>query len=218
MAETLVLAAKKRDGHGTKVARKLRRSGEIPGVIYGHKEETVSVTLSGDELTKAIRHGARVVDLQTPAGVQTAQIVELQWDHLGKEILHVDFKRVSRDERIVIDVRVELRGVAPGVTGGEGVLDQPMHTLKIECLAIAIPDTIRVSVAELQLGGAIHVKDVHAPEGVKILSDPDAIVVHVTEKAKETEAVAPGAEVAPGATEPELIGRKPAEEGEEEEK
>src|SRR5260221_300040 len=111
MAETLVLAAKKRDGNGTKVARKLRKSGEIPGVVYGHKEETISVTLSGDELTKAIRHGARVVDLQTAAGVQTAQIVELQWDHLGKEILHVDFKRVSRDEKIVIDVRVELRGV-----------------------------------------------------------------------------------------------------------
>src|SRR3954452_3423474 len=103
MAETLVLAATKRDENGTRVAKRLRKGGQVPGVIYGHKKETVPVTLSLDELTKAVRHGARVVDLNTPAGVETAQIVELQWDHLGKGILHVDFKRVSRDERIVID-------------------------------------------------------------------------------------------------------------------
>jgi large subunit ribosomal protein L25 len=216
MAETLVLATKKREGkNGSRVARSMRKHGEVPAVIYGHKKDTVSVTLKTDDITRAIRHGARVVDLQTTAGVETAQIVELQYDHLGKEILHVDFKRVSRDERIKIDVRVELRGIAPGVTGG-GVLDQPLHTLEIECLAIAIPDSIRVSIAELQLGSAIHVKDVKAPEGVKILSDPDAIVVHVTAPAVEPE---PGAEGAPTATEPEVIGgRKEEEEGEEAEK
>jgi large subunit ribosomal protein L25 len=216
MAETLVLATKKREGkNGKRVARHLRKNGVIPAVLYGHKQDTVSVTLSAEELAHAIRHGARVVDLQTTAGVETAQIVELQYDHLGKEILHVDFKRVSRDERIKIDVRVELRGIAPGVTGG-GVLDQPLHSLEIECLAIAIPDSIRVSIAELQLDQAIYVKDVKAPEGVKILSDPDAIVVHVTAKVVEPE---PGAEAAPTTAEPEVIGRKPEEgEGEEAEK
>jgi len=216
MAETLVLATKKREGeNGTRAARHLRKHGEIPAVIYGHKQDTVSVTLATEDLTRAIRHGARVVDLQTTAGVETAQIVELQYDHLGKEILHVDFKRVSRDERIKIDVRVELRGIAPGVSGG-GVLDQPLHTLEIECLAIAIPDSIRVSIAELQLGNSIHVKDVKAPEGVTILSDPDAIVVQVTAPVAEPE---PGAEAAPTSVEPEVIGRKPEEgEGEEEAK
>lgn len=208
MAETVVLATEKRQGRGSRVARHLRAEGKVPGVIYGHKQETVSVSLSGHDLTQAIRHGARVVDLKTDAGVQTAQIVELQWDHLGKEILHVDFKRVSRDERITVDVRIELRGVAPGIAGG-GVLDQPLHTLKVECLAIAVPDSIRVGVGELQLGQAIHVKDVKVPEGVKILNDPEAIVVHVTAPAAEAE---PGAE-APGAAEPEVIGRPKAEEG-----
>lgn len=213
MAETVVLTTEKRQGRGKRVARHLRADGKVPGVIYGHKEETVPVTLSEHDLAQAIRHGARVVDLKTDKGVETAQIVELQWDHLGKEILHVDFKRVSRDEKIKVDVRIELRGTAPGVSGG-GVLDQPLHTLHIECLAVAIPDTIRVSIAELQLDTALHVKDVKAPEGVKILNDPEAIVVQVKAPLAELEPAA--AEAVPGAAEPEVIGRKvEEEEGEE---
>src|SRR4051794_5515776 len=201
MAETVVLAAQKREGRGTRGARHLRITGQVPAVVYGHKQDAVSVSVSSEDLTYAVRHGARVVDLQMGGAPQTAQIVDLQWDHLGKEILHADFKRVSRDERVTVDVRIELRGIAPGVTAG-GVLDQPMHTVKLECLVIAIPDSIRVSIAELQLEGAIHVKDIHAPEGVKILTDPEAIVVHV--KPPLAEAAAP-AEAAPGAAEPEVI-------------
>jgi large subunit ribosomal protein L25 len=136
----------------------------------------------------------------------------VQWDHLGKEVLHIDFERVSADERIHVSVPIELRGVAPGVTGG-GVLDQPMHELAIECPAIAVPESIRVNVGELQLGAAIHVRDLHLPEGVTATGDPDAVVVHVTLKQTEPE---PTAAPAAGAAEPEIIGRKVAEEGEEE--
>src|SRR5439155_17618767 len=110
--------------------------------------------------------------------------------HLGKEVLHVDFMRVSQDERIEVPVRIELKGIAPGVTGG-GILDQPLHTLTVECLAIRIPDSIRVNINELQLGAAIHVKDLTLPEGVKALADPDAIVVQVMTPAAEPAAPAP---------------------------
>jgi large subunit ribosomal protein L25 len=214
MAETVVLAAEKRQGRGSRLARHLRNAGRVPGVVYGHKKDAVSVSLVLEDLSRAVRHGSRVVDLQLGGALETAQIIELQWDHLGKEILHADFKRVSRDERINVDVRIELRGNAPGVTAG-GVLDQPLHTLKVECLAIAIPDSIRVSIAELQLDSAIHVKDVKAPEGVKILTDPEAIVVHVKTPMAEPE---PTAEAAPGAAEPEIIGKPKEEEGAEAEK
>src|SRR5262245_14862172 len=138
MAETEVLAAQKRQGRGSRKADHLRKAGRVPAVVYGHKQDAVSVSVLLDDLARAVRHGARVVDLQTDGKTETAQIVELQWDHLGKEILHADFKRVSRDERVAVEVRIELRGNAPGVTAG-GVLDQPLHTLKVECLAIAIP-------------------------------------------------------------------------------
>jgi large subunit ribosomal protein L25 len=213
MAESVELAIEKRDGRGTRKARKLREKGHVPGVVYGHKEETVSVSVAADALMSAVRHGARVVDLRSDGGLQKAQIAELQWDHLGMELLHVDFRRVAADERIHVTVAVEVKGIAPGVTAG-GVLDQPIHTLAIECLAASVPESVRINVNELQLGGAIHVRDLHLPPGVTALADPDAIVVHVTAPQAEPEAAAaPGAEQA----EPEVIGRKAAaEEGEEE--
>jgi large subunit ribosomal protein L25 len=213
MAESVVLTTEKRDSRGTRTARKLRATGRVPGVVYGHKEETVSVSVAADALLSAVRHGARVVDLQADGGLQKAQIAELQWDHLGMEVLHVDFRRVAADERIHVTVPVEVRGIAPGVTAG-GVLDQPIHTLAVECAADSVPESIRVNINELQLGAAIHVRELHLPPDVKALADADAIVVHVTAPQAEPEAAAaPGAEQA----EPEVIGRKAAaEEGEEE--
>jgi large subunit ribosomal protein L25 len=211
MAESVVFVTQNREGRGSQKARQLRRQGRIPAVVYGHKEATLSVSLSGEELTKAVRHGARVVDLQTDGKLQKALIKEIQWDHIGHEILHVDFERVGADERITVTVPVQLRGIAPGATGG-GVLDQPLHTLLVECPAISVPDSIRVPIGELQLGAAIHVRDLTLPEGVKVMTDPDAIVVHITTPIAEPEAApAPAAE----GTEPEIIGRqKPAEEEE----
>src|SRR5579883_1236335 len=102
MADQVVLETKQRDGRGSHAARQLRKKGEVPGVIYGHKEETVPISLSVDALHSIIRHGTRVVDLKTAKGLETALIQEVQWDHLGKEVLHVDFRRTSKDERIVL--------------------------------------------------------------------------------------------------------------------
>jgi large subunit ribosomal protein L25 len=209
MADAEVLTVEKRDGRGSRLAAKLRKSGRIPAVVYGHKEETVSVALSGDEVNAVLRQKVQIVDLKMDGGVQKAQIRDVQWDHLGKEVLHVDLKRVSVDERIEISVPLELRGIAPGVTAG-GVLDQPIHSLRVECLAIAVPESIRVNILELQLGAAIHVRDLQLPPGVKALDDPDAIVVHVTTPQAEPEAAAPAA--AAESAEPEIIGRNAAEE------
>jgi large subunit ribosomal protein L25 len=212
MAESVVLDTQPRTNQGTRAARKLRKEGRIPAVIYGHKEATVAVTLAGEDLERAIRQGTRVVDLKAGGKLEKTLIREVQWDHLGKEVLHVDFTRVSADERIRVNVPVELRGIAPGVTGGTGVLDQPIHSLAIECLAISIPESIRVAVNELQLGMAIHVRDLVLPPGVTAMSDPDAIVVHVT--AKQVEPEAPAAPPVEATAEPEIIGRKVAEEEE----
>jgi large subunit ribosomal protein L25 len=215
MAETLVLSTQPRAEQGTRAARKMRKSGRIPAVLYGHKEATVSVSLSGDDLSKAIRHGARVVDLNADGKIQKALIRAVQWDHLGKDILHVDFTRVSADERIRVSVALEIRGVAAGIAQN-GVLDQPIHAVEVECLAISVPDSIRVNVHELQLGQAIYIKDLVLPPDVKALGDPEAIVVHVVAK-QEGPAPTPSAAAPPTEgeqAEPELIGRKPAEEEE----
>jgi large subunit ribosomal protein L25 len=213
MAEMLTFDTQPRSERGSMAARRLRRQGRVPAVLYGHKEETVSLTLPLIELEKAIRHGVRVVDLQTPGKTEKALIKAVQWDHLGKHLLHIDFARVAADERVIVTVPIELRGIAPGTTHG-GVLDQPLHSLSVECLAISLPDSIRVNIGELDVGGVIHVKDLVLPPGVKAMADPEAIVVHVTTPTAMPE---PGAVVEPtGAAEPEVIGRKAAEEEESE--
>jgi large subunit ribosomal protein L25 len=212
MAESL-LVAERRNTRGKREAARLRKKGLVPAVLYGHKEETISLTLNQDELSKAIRHGVRVLDLKAAGKTEKALIRDVHWDHLGMELLHVDFARVAADERIVVMVPVELRGIAPGVAGG-GVLDQPLHRLSVECLAIAVPESIRVNIGELQLGGVIHVRDLVLPPDVKAMADPDAVVVHVTLKQAEPEAA-----VAPAPTEaaePEVIGRQRTEEEESE--
>jgi large subunit ribosomal protein L25 len=213
MAESVQLTVKLRDTAGTQATKRLRKQGLLPAVVYGHKEATLAVSLLQDDFRKALRLGARLVELKTDDNAQAAIIQDVQWDHLGKDVLHVDFRRVSKDERVVVSVPLHLRGIAPGVSGG-GVLDQPLHVINVECLVTAVPDEIRVPIGELQLGQAIHVKDLRLPEGVKAMADPDAIVVHVTTPQAET--AAPAGLVAETA-EPEVIGRQAkAEEAEEE--
>lgn len=215
MAESVSLTAQPRQQHGSSNARRLRRKGQVPGILYGHKEAVVPLALGAEDLEKALRHGARVVDLQLDGKKEQALIQQVQWDHLGIELLHVDFKRVSKDERVVINVRLELRGHPVGVTAG-GVLDQPLHSLSVECLALSVPESIRVNIGDMKIGDVIHVKDLVLPEGVKSMADPDSVVLQV--KQPELEAAAPAAPAAEGATaaEPEVIGRKVAEEEEEE--
>ncbi len=209
MAETVVLVAQERAEHGTRAARRLRRAGQVPGVVYGHKEATVAISVPADGLGRAIRHGARIIDLQQNGNTQRALIKELQWDPLGHDILHVDFTRISKDEKVELPVRIELRGTAPGTAGG-GVLAQALHQLTVECLADSIPASIRVNIGAMQIGDVIHVRELNLPPGVTAKDDPDAVVVQITAPAAEAEATAPTAEQA----EPEVIGRPKAEEAE----
>jgi large subunit ribosomal protein L25 len=214
MAESVSLTAQPRNQHGSSNARRLRRKGQVPGILYGHKEATVPIALGTEDLEKALRQGARVVNIQLDGKKEQALIQQVQWDHLGVELMHIDFKRVSADERVVVNVRLELRGHPVGVTAG-GVLDQPLHSLSVECLALSVPESIRVNVADLKIGDVLHVKNLVLPEGVKAMADPEGLVLQV--KPPELEAAAPAAPAAEGAAaEPEVIGRKAAEEEEEE--
>ena len=221
MAEVIDLQAEVRTEHGSQSAKRIRRGDvrknvppKIPGILYGHKEEVVALTVTHDDLWRAVRHNVRVVDLKIKGKTEKCLIKELQWDALGKDILHVDFNRVSVDERIRVTVPIQIKGTAPGIAAG-GVLNQSLHTVEIECLAIAVPDAIRVNVHELQLDQSIHVREIQVPEGIKVFTDPDAIVVQITKPLEEAPAPAAAAPVE-GPAEPELIGRKVAEEKEEE--
>lgn len=213
MAQDVKIKARSRKEQGSKASKRLRKSGMVPCVVYGHKENAVSVSASHDELIKIVKHGHRLVDLETDGKVEKALIRDVQWDFLGNDVIHVDFSRVSADEKIHITVPMELKGTAPGLLSG-GVLDMPMHSIHIECLVVNIPDVIRVNVGELQVGGVIHVRELVAPEGVKFLADADSVVVQIVSPKAEVASTVPPELGA--ATEPEVI-KKPKPVAEEEE-
>jgi len=131
----------------------------------------------------------------------------VQYDHLGAEVLHVDFARVSLDEKVEVTVPLELKGEPKGAEEG-GVLQQIISQLQIECLVTDIPDMIRHNVTEMKLNDVLHIRDLKLPDGVKVLQDEDLIVATVKEIIEEVAAPA----VEEGPAEPEVIGRKPEEE------
>ena len=204
----LQLAVEPRDTQGKHHNRRLRRSGKIPGVLYGHGLENVSLAVADDALTAAIRHGSRLVGL-TGAVNESAFIRELQWDTWGTHIVHVDFTRISEHEIVEVRVPVELRGEAPGVREG-GVVVQLVHEVEIACPASVIPERLAVNINHLKLGDSIVLGSLELPQGAKILAaDMEAVVVQCIVPVELPEE---GAEAAPG--EPEVSGAK-EKEGEE---
>lgn len=216
MAESPVLTTNPRKGGGSREAQRLRKAGSTPAIVYGHKETPESVAVSHEELENALRHHARTLELQIGGKKQLVLIQDVQYDHLGKEILHADFLRVSATDTIHLTVPVELRGTAAGAKSG-GVLIQPLHNLHIECLVSARPDSIRVKIDELQIGQAIHIRELQVPPGVKILHDADAVVVQVKQPVVVAEPTPTAVPIEGTAAEPEVITKKKEkEEGEEE--
>ena len=202
------LKVEKRTSSGKRASKQLRYQGIVPVVLYGHKEETLSLTVAADQLRAALRHGARVVDL-TGAVNEKAFIREMQWDPFGAHILHVDFTRVSLDERLQVEVPVTLRGESPGVKEG-GHIEILLHSVEIDCLAVAIPEKVELKIGELGLDQSLHASNIELPAGVTLVTDPEEVVVHCALPVVESE------EEGGDGAEPEIIGRKAGEEAEEE--
>ena len=210
MADFHTLTVKLRDVYGKRGNRRLRDAGQVPAVLYGHKQEVKSLVLSADELAAAIRHGNRFVALS--GGVsENAFIKDVQWNTWGTEVLHVDFARVSAHEKVHVTVAVDLRGESPGTKDG-GVVKHTLHTIELECEAASVPEKISVNINNLDFGKVFHVSDIELPKGVKALMDATTPVVSCiapVEVSEEDESASAGEE------EPEVIGRKKADEEEE---
>ena len=197
---------KLRKATGTRESRRLRNQGLVPAVLYGHGEKCVDLVATREAIQAAIRHGSRVVELK--GAVKTGALIrELQWDTFGVQPIHVDFLRVSATDRVKVKVPIDLKGECPGHRAG-GVVSLILHEIELECTADAVPEKIHVAVGKLQLGGTIKVHDLELPAGAKALADADEAVVTCVVPVDKAE------EAAAGGVEPELIGRKAAEEGE----
>jgi large subunit ribosomal protein L25 len=213
--EQATLNADLRTETGSAAARRFRQAGTIPAVVYGHKEGPVAVLLKKEDAQNIVAHRIKMVTLTAGDKTDQALVKDVQFDVFGDEILHMDFERVAMDELIEVECPVELTGTAKGVAAG-GVLEHPTTDLHVRCLPSNIPEFIKVSTSDLAIGDSVQVKDIRPPEGVEILTDPEAFLVTIRPPAKVEEAEA--AEVAePGPEEPEVIGRKKEEEEEGEE-
>jgi large subunit ribosomal protein L25 len=206
MAEAVKIKVEARDpqknkGTGTRVARRLRAQGRVPAIIYGHKQPAVPISLPSDAVHDMIKRASHLAELDLGDSTETVLVRDVQWDHLGKEIIHLDFARVSAEESIETEVPLDLRGHVPGATAG-GVLEVLVHSVPIICRANAIPTSLRVDVSTLGLGQAIHVRDLVLPEGVKVDADPELLLVHIVARAA-AEAATPALEE--GSTQPEVI-------------
>jgi large subunit ribosomal protein L25 len=209
MAETLQV--KKRETRGKRNARRQRAAGLLPAILYGHGQEAVSLSIDSSEIAAAVRHGSRLVDLAGDLN-EKALIRDIQWDTFASEMLHVDLTRVTADERIEVEVGIDLRGVAPGTNDG-GIVEHLLHEIEVECPAGAIPEKIEVNINSLELGESYSVADLEVPSGVKLLAEPETVVVQCVEPQVELEEEGLETEGA----EPELIGRPEGEKEEESE-
>ncbi len=204
----ITVAGQARSAAGRHANARLRRSGLLPAVIYGHKEPPESVSLSRHELQKALSLGQHVISLRLGSQEKPFLIKEVQYDHLDKTPIHIDLMRVDAKERVKVHVAIELRGDAPGLRDG-GEMVQVLTELHVECPLLSIPDSLRVRIDHLKIGDAVYVRDVELPADVSALHDPGDLVVSVrTKRGMTVEEV----QAAEGASEPEVIGRVAKEE------
>ncbi len=194
----------KNKGTGSRVSRRLRKKGLIPAVIYGHKQAVVPVTLTRDEVWRMLKTPGHLAELDVNGTAETVLIRDVQWDHLGKEVLHLDFARVSAEEIIETEVAFEIKGTPAGLAAG-GILEHLVHTLRIKCPAGAIPQSLKADVSALQVGEGIHVRDLVLPPDVTVDHDEDMLLAHIVVRAVEEEVKPEATEAEAAAAQPEVI-------------
>ncbi len=223
MAE-IVISATNRADRGKNAARRLRRRGLVPGIVYGGKGENLAVAVDPKALQRVLRSEAgrnAILKLSiADHGSTNAILKNWQVDPVKESFLHADFYRIAMDVAIRVTVPIHVVGEARGVKVDAGILELVIREIEVECLPGDIPERIAVDVSDLGINQSLRVSDVPIPAKVKVLQAADQVVVHVVavkeEEAAPAAAAAPVAEgeaAAPGA-EPEVIkkGKKEEEE------
>jgi len=209
------IEAELRTETGKGAARKIRRNGLIPGVVYGRGNEPRSIKVDPLDIEKLL-HSNAIFDLTfvgEDGEESTVIIKDYQKDVIKQDLLHVDFQFISMDEKITVSVPMHLEGEAVGVRDG-GVLQQLLREIEIDTLPAEIPEEITIDISELDVGESLSVADLELPEGIDLITDSDEVIVTVvtpTELVEEDEETEEEEEF----LEPEVIGEEDEEEGEE---
>ncbi len=216
---TIVIEAQRRTPAGKNVNRRLRKSGKIPAVLYGPGKPSRVVTVDPVAVKEILYSESgrnTIFAVSVEGGEQTnAMVKDYQLDPVQGDLMHADFLEIAMDQLLELTVNVELVGEAEGVKIGGGIMDTVTRTIQVECLPSDIPDSIKVDVSHLKINDYIRVKNIVVDPKVKILTDPEVVVVTIVPPIKEE---VPVVEAPAEVAEPEVIKKgKVAEEGAEEE-
>jgi large subunit ribosomal protein L25 len=210
MSAPIAIDANVRSELGSRANHRLRKTGQIPGVVYGHHQDVVPIKLDRKSFVTHLSRGAHVFTLSLEGKSEPVLVKDVQFDHLGNDVLHVDFARVDLNERVTITVALELKGEPKGEKEG-GVLQQILNELEIECVVTDIPDRIVQDVSGMEKDAVLHVSELKLPAGVTCVTDGELIVATCREVLSATEEPAAVAETG---GEPEVITKgKTDEEG-----
>jgi large subunit ribosomal protein L25 len=190
------LAAENRSEAGKGAARRLRASGRVPAVLYGHGTKPQHLSVDARQFGQALRTDAGVnvlISLEVGRDQHLALAKEIQRHPVKGNLIHVDFIQVRRGEKVHVQVPVHLVGEAPGAREG-GILDQDLYQLNVEAEVTAVPEAVDADVSGLGIGDVLRVADLKAPDGAVILDDPEASVVSVVAPTVEAEPEAEEAE------------------------
>lgn len=222
--EEILLEAELREETGRAKANELRRKGFIPAVVYGEGKTSQAIKVPHRDLLRLMhehRFENAVINLKIKdskkAKSMPCLIKDVQYDPVRSNVVHVDFNEISLTKEIKVNIPVNVKGESIGVKNEGGSLEHILWEIEVECLPTDIPKGIDVDVSQLKIGDAIHIKDVKFPANVKVLSEPDSIILSVAAPMKEEVVVEEEGE----AKSPEVIKEKkevPAEGKEPEEK
>lgn len=224
LTEQVELTAEKRTALGKQVKR-LRRQGQVPGVMYGHGFDPIPLQFEERDLRRLLSHvsGSQLVSIKVKGQKDSEMTLlrDLQRDPISGALLHVDFYRVMMTERLTTEVPLVIVGESPVVESREGILLQGLSAIEVECLPSDLVDAIEVDLSGLtKVDQALHVRDLAIPAGIDVLTDPDEMIVRVV-PLEEEEEVEVEEVLIPEAEEVEVImeakAQKVAEAGEEEE-
>jgi large subunit ribosomal protein L25 len=206
------LEATPRERRGSRYARRDRDQGRLPAVVYGHKEEPVAISIEARDVVGLIKKGDKVFNLALAGATQVVLLKDVQFDHLGTDIIHCDFARVELDERVHSRIPVHLFGEAVGLKHAGAIMMHAVNEVDIECPVRDLPDAIEVDITELDLDNAITIGDIELPESAKLISDASTILAQILiqRALAEDEETAEGAEVEAEET-PEVITEKKEE-------
>jgi large subunit ribosomal protein L25 len=213
----IVIEAQTRSASGKNANRRLRKSGRIPAVVYGPGKQPVVVSVNPADVEEVLYSGAgrnTIVGLSVDgSGQNNAMVKDYQLDPVQGNLIHADFLEIAMNRLLELTVNIELIGEAEGVKIGGGIMDFVTRSIEVECLPSDIPDSIKVDVSALEINDYVRVKNLEVDSKVKVLSDPEIVIVTIVPPTKEEVPV----EAAPEAVEPEVVKKGKGEEGEEEE-